>query len=55
MLGKGIRSLLQNINEDLKTTAGNLKSNVVEEVSTFCTRIPLENIVINPKQPTKRF
>ena len=54
MLGKGIRSLLQNINEDLKTTAGNLKSNVVEEV-THSVRIPLENIVINPKQPRRDF
>jgi len=29
-LGKGIRSLLQNIDSDLKTTTGNLKNNVVE-------------------------
>ncbi len=54
LLGKGIRSLLQNINEDLKTTSGNLKSNVVEEV-THATRIPLESIIINPKQPRRDF
>jgi ParB family chromosome partitioning protein len=54
LLGKGIRSLLQNINEDLKTTAGNLKSNVVEEV-THSVRIPLDNIIINPKQPRRDF
>jgi ParB family transcriptional regulator, chromosome partitioning protein len=54
LLGKGIRSLLQNINEDLKTTSGNLKSNVVEEV-THSIRIPLENIIINPKQPRRDF
>ncbi|MFY7964370.1 MAG: ParB/RepB/Spo0J family partition protein [Chitinophagaceae bacterium] len=54
LLGKGIRSLLQNINEDLKTTTGNLKANVVEEV-THSTRIPLDSIVINPKQPRRDF
>lgn len=54
LLGKGIRSLLQNINEDLKTTTGNLKSNVVEEV-THSVRVPLDSIVINPKQPRRDF
>ena len=54
LLGKGIRSLLQNINEDLKTTAGNLKANVVEEV-THSTRVAIENISINPKQPRRDF
>jgi len=29
-LGKGIRSLLQSIDADLKTTSGELKSSVVE-------------------------
>ncbi|RZJ32832.1 MAG: chromosome partitioning protein ParB, partial [Flavobacterium sp.] len=29
-LGKGIRSLLQNIDSDLKNTAGSLKPQVVE-------------------------
>lgn len=54
LLGKGIRSLLQNINEDLKTTTGHLKSNVVDEV-THSIRIPLDSIVINPKQPRRDF
>jgi ParB family chromosome partitioning protein len=54
LLGKGIRSLLQNINEDLKTTSGNLKANVVDEV-THSTRVPLESISINPKQPRRDF
>lgn len=53
-LGKGIRSLLQNIDSDLKTTTGNLKSNVVEQ-ATSITRIPLEQIQINPKNPRKDF
>lgn len=53
-LGKGIRSLLQNIDADLKTTAGNLKSNVVEQ-ATSVIRIPLGHIQTNPKNPRKDF
>ncbi|MDB5193890.1 MAG: chromosome (plasmid) partitioning protein ParB [Segetibacter sp.] len=53
-LGKGIRSLLQNIDSDLKTTAGSLKSPVVEAV-TGINRIPINNITINPKQPRRDF
>ena len=53
-LGKGIRSLLQNIDSDLKTTAGTLKAPVVETV-TGINRIPIDRIVINPKQPRRDF
>lgn len=53
-LGKGIRSLLQNIDADLKNTAGHLKEEVVEK-STASTRIPLEQIEVNPNQPRKDF
>lgn len=53
-LGKGIRSLLQSIDSDLKTTSGNLKSNVVESVTNI-NRIPLTIIETNPKQPRKDF
>lgn len=53
-LGKGIRSLLQSIDSDLKTTGGTLKSNVVEQV-TGILRIPLEEIETNPKQPRHDF
>ena len=53
-LGKGIRSLLQNIDADLKTTTGTLKTNVVEQ-ATATTRIPLENIQTNPKNPRRDF
>ena len=53
-LGKGIRSLLQNIDADLKTTTGNLKTDVVEK-TTGTSRIPLEQIEVNPKQPRKDF
>jgi len=54
LLGKGIRSLLQNIDTDLKTTAGNLKSTVVE-TATASNRIPLEQIQTNPKNPRRDF
>lgn len=53
-LGKGIRSLLQSIDSDLKTTAGSLKTKVVEE-ATGVIRIPVENIEPNPKQPRRDF
>ena len=53
-LGKGIRSLLQNIDADLKSTSGNLKSTVVEE-TTGIKRIPIDQIEANPHQPRKDF
>jgi ParB family chromosome partitioning protein len=53
-LGKGIRSLLQNIDADLKTTSGELKNNVVEQ-ATSVIRIPLQDIQPNPKNPRKDF
>ncbi|HEX8357352.1 MAG TPA: ParB/RepB/Spo0J family partition protein [Segetibacter sp.] len=53
-LGKGIRSLLQNIDSDLKTTAGSLKTPGAE-TATGINRIQLDRIVINPKQPRRDF
>ena len=53
-LGKGIRSLLQNIDTDLKNTAGNLRSEVVEQAAVS-TRIALNQIEVNPKQPRHDF
>ncbi len=53
-LGKGIRSLLQNIDADLKNTAGNLKSEVMEQASVSM-RIALDQIEVNPKQPRHDF
>jgi ParB family transcriptional regulator, chromosome partitioning protein len=53
-LGKGIRSLLQSIDSDLKTSSGTLKSNVVEAVTTI-QRIPVADIEPNPKQPRRDF
>ena len=53
-LGKGIRSLLQSIDADLKTGSGQLKSTVVE-TATGSFRIPVDDIDINPKQPRRYF
>jgi ParB family chromosome partitioning protein len=54
LLGKGIRSLLQNIDADLKTTSGALKSTVVEN-ATGTNRISINDIEPNPKQPRRDF
>jgi len=54
LLGKGIRSLLQNIDTDLQTTEGRLRNEVVEEATTS-KRIPMNQIVLNPKQPRRDF
>jgi ParB family chromosome partitioning protein len=54
LLGKGIRSLLQNIDTDLKNTEGGLKPQIVEEV-TGSKRLILADIEINPKQPRRDF
>jgi ParB family chromosome partitioning protein len=53
-LGKGIRSLLQNIDADLKSTAGSLKVEVIDQ-NISSLRIPLGQIEVNPKQPRKEF
>lgn len=53
-LGKGIRTLLQNINDDLKTTDVQLKG-TAGEAATGVIRIPVEEIEINPKQPRRDF
>lgn len=53
-LGKGIRSLLQNIDADLKNTAGNLKPELIEQAAVSM-RIALDQIEVNPKQPRHDF
>ena len=53
-LGKGIRSLLQNIDADLKNTAGTLKSEVVEK-NAGTLLVGLDKIEVNPHQPRKDF
>lgn len=54
LIGKGLRSLLSNIDQDLKTTEGTLKTKVVEQ-ATSMVRIPLADISVNPKQPRRDF
>lgn len=53
-LGKGIRSLLQNIDTDLKQTTSALGEQVIAQ-ATGIERIPLDQIEINPKQPRRDF
>ncbi|HUR65933.1 MAG TPA: ParB/RepB/Spo0J family partition protein [Chitinophagaceae bacterium] len=54
LLGKGIRSLLQSIDADLKTTTGQLKQTVVEN-ATGINRISVDDVEANPKQPRRDF
>ncbi|HUM97351.1 MAG TPA: ParB/RepB/Spo0J family partition protein [Chitinophagaceae bacterium] len=54
LLGKGIRSLLQNIDADLKSASGGLKTSVVEN-ATGVNRIAVDEIETNPKQPRRDF
>ncbi len=53
-LGKGIRSLLQNIDTDLKNTAGNLKTEIVERAAGILL-VSLDLIDVNRNQPRKDF
>lgn len=54
-LGKGIRSLLQNIDADLSTTTNSLRRDTFEAQSPVNTRIPLGQIEANPDQPRHDF
>lgn len=54
LLGKGIRSLLQSIDTDLKGPTGQLKEAVVEHL-THSNAIPVQDIQTNPKQPRHDF
>lgn len=54
LIGKGLRSLLSNIDADLKTTEGHLKDEIVEK-KTVPNRIPVDAIEVNPKQPRRDF
>ncbi|MCU0395934.1 MAG: ParB/RepB/Spo0J family partition protein [Chitinophagaceae bacterium] len=54
MIGKGLRSLLSNIDADLKTKDGHLKEEIVQK-NTGTIRIPIANIEVNPKQPRRDF
>ena len=54
-LGKGIRSLLQNIDADLTTTANILQKESPGKFSQVNMRIPLNMIETNPDQPRHDF
>jgi len=53
-LNRGIRSLLGSIDSELKNPAGNLKQEVVSK-NTSMSRIALDDIIPNPKQPRQDF
>jgi ParB family chromosome partitioning protein len=53
-LNRGIRSLLGSIDSEMKNPAGTLKSEVIEQ-ATAVSRIPLEDITPNAKQPRQDF
>jgi ParB family chromosome partitioning protein len=54
-LGKGIRSLLQNIEADLTSTSNNLQKETSGKYSPANIRIPLHQIEANPEQPRHDF
>jgi len=54
-IGKGIRSLLQNIDADLSSTSVSLRKDSEEKYNTLNTRIPLHLIEANPDQPRHDF
>lgn len=53
-LGMGIRSLLKNIDADLKTSSGQLRKDVIEK-TTSVNVIPIDQIIVNPLQPRQDF
>lgn len=53
-LGKGIRSLLQSIDSDLKNPVGGLKPQAIE-AATGVLRLSIEQIETNPRQPRRDF
>jgi ParB family transcriptional regulator, chromosome partitioning protein len=54
-LGKGIRSLLQNIDSDLSVTEKNLIKDSSDKGNAANARIPLSQIEANPEQPRHDF
>src|SRR5574340_624238 len=54
-LGKGIRSLLQNIDTDLSVTEKSLMKETPEKASAVNSRVPLSLIEANPEQPRHDF
>jgi len=54
-LGKGIRALLDTIDEELKGTASPAVPAVSGQTANTIARIPLDQIEVNPKQPRHDF
>ena len=54
-LGKGIRALLNTIDEEIKTTEGAVPPSVSGQNAGSMMRIPLDQIEVNPKQPRHDF
>ena len=54
MIGKGLRSLLQNIDAEYKNPAGKVEAETIQKPDAT-NRIPLSDIQINPKNPRKDF
>jgi len=54
MIGKGLRSLLQNIDAEFKNPAGRVEA-ATKEKAVATNRIPLSDIQVNPKNPRKDF
>ncbi len=54
LIGKGLRSLLQNIDADYKNPAGKVPTATIEK-AVASNRIPINDINVNPKNPRKDF
>ncbi len=54
LIGKGLRSLLQNIDSDYKNPAGKVPSATIQK-TVASNRIALTDIQVNPKNPRKDF
>jgi ParB family chromosome partitioning protein len=54
LIGKGLRSLLQNMDAEYKNPAGKVQPAAIEK-AIATNRIALKDIVVNPKNPRKDF
>jgi len=54
LIGKGLRSLLQNMDAEFKNPAGKVRPAAIEKAVAI-NRIALTDIVVNPKNPRKDF
>jgi ParB family chromosome partitioning protein len=54
LIGKGLRSLLQNMDAEYKNPAGKVQPAAIEK-AVATNRIALTDIVVNPKNPRKDF